>query len=418
MTRREQGIVAAALATQAAAVGSTFGSFSLFVLPVSESFGASRGAVASGAALISLMLGLSGLFVGGRFDRGSPRRVMLTGALLQPLCLLLASRAPGLPALALLCMAAGALMPTVGPLASASVVGKAFRENRGRALGLVNTGVAVGGMSFSLLASVILVSWGWRDTLACFGLVSAAVMIPAVLWGIPEPLAAAAPSAPGAAPGSAQSGSPAGRAAQGGSDWTPALLLRMPEFYACAISLGVGVGLASGWGAHTAAFFQDRGAATATAARVVAVTQGLAIPGALLLGRLADRFGARNLLASQLALLAVGFALYRSDPPLPVVFAIAAFMGLCSGGIVPVYTQLVVQRFGVLSLGRVMGLSNLFLLPAGVGMPPFVGVLHDRFGSYAQAHQLFIGLLVFPVLALLLFVKQRPAQSQPGPGER
>lgn len=414
MTRRERGIVAAALATQAAAVGSTFGSFSLFVLPVSESFGASRGSVAAGAALISLMLGLSGLFIGGRFDRGSARRVMLTGALLQPLCLLLASRAPGLPALALLCMAAGALMPTVGPLASASVVGKAIRENRGRALGFVNTGVAVGGMAFSLLASVILASWGWRDTLACFGLVSAAVMIPAVWWGIPEPLAAAAPSASGAAPRSAAPGAPAAPAAQDGSQWTPAQLLRLPEFYACAISLGVGAGLATGWGTHIAAFFQDRGADTATAARVVAVTQGLLIPGALLLGQLADRLGARNLLAAQLALQALGFAIYRSDPPLPIVFATAACMGLCSGGIITVYTQLVVQRFGVLSLGRVMGLSNLFLLPVGVGMPPFVGVLHDRFGSYAPAHGLFMALLAVPVLALLLFVKQRPAQLRPG----
>ncbi len=414
MTRREQGIVAAALAAQAAAVGSTFGSFSLFVLPVSESLGASRGEVAAGAALISLMLGLSGLFVGARFDRGNARRVMLTGALLQPLCLLLASRAPGLPALALVCMAIGALMPTLGPLASAAVVGKAFQQNRGRALGIVNTGVALGGMAFSLLASLILARWGWRNTLTCFAIVSASILLPAVLLGIPHPLAPPAAAPP---PGPQPPAPAPGGEAEAGSHWTPAQLLRLPAFYACALSLGVGAGLASGWGAHTAAFFQDRGADLTTAARVVALTQGLAIPGALLLGQLADRFGARNLLAGQLLIQAAGFALYRSHPPLPAIYAIAALMGLSTGGMVPVYAQLVVQRFGTLSLGRVMGLSNLFLLPLGVGMPPFVGVLHDRFGSYAPAHLLFIGLLALPVLALLLFLESGAA-PRPAAGSR
>jgi sugar phosphate permease len=415
MTRRERRILAAAFATQAAAVGSTFGCFSLFVLPVAQEFGASRASVALGAALISGMLGISGIFVGTLFDRGNARRVMATGALLQPACLIAASQSQSLALMAGLCMIAGALMPTVGPLASASVVGKTFAENRGRALGLVNTGVSVGGMLFSLLASAILARHGWRATLLSFGLIAMSIMVPAVWLGIPSSVAPE--NTPKPAPGGTampNTSARVGAAPAQAATWTPASLFRLPEFYACALTLGVGAGLASGWGAHNAAFFQDHGATTAAAARVVAIAQGLAIPGALLLGRLADRRGARNLLVAQLGVQSLGFLLYRSEPPLLAMFAIAAVMGLASGGLVPVYTQLVVQRFGPLSLGRVMGLSNLFLLPVGVGMPPFVGFLYDRFGSYATAHLIFVGFLALPIAALLAFVSSRPAQPASG----
>jgi sugar phosphate permease len=387
------------------------------VLPVAEEFGATRASVAAGAALISGMLGISGIFVGTLFDRGLAKHVMATGALLQPACLIAASQARSLALLALLCMIAGALMPTVGPLASASVVGKTFGANRGRALGLVNTGVSVGGMLFSLIASAVLARHGWRATVLCFGLIALSVMVPAVWLGIPRSLAPEATPTPGGAAGASRSPNSQARTSSAPAQiatWTPAQLFRLPEFYACATTLGVGAGLASGWGAHNAAFFQDHGASTAAAARVVAIAQGLAIPGALLLGRLADRRGARNLLVVQLGVQALGFLLYRSEPPLAAMFAIAAAMGLASGGLVPVYTQLVVQRFGPLSLGRVMGLSNLFLLPVGVGMPPFVGFLHDRFGSYAIAHLIFIGFLAIPIAGLLSFVSRHPAHPAGG----
>ena len=152
MSRRELGIVVATFLGQAVAIGATVGSFTLFVRPVATEFDAATSAVSSGAALLVMMLGVSGIGVGLWLDRAPARRVMLTGAAILATGLLVASRAQSLAGLAAACVLTGAGVPMLGPLTTAAVIGKAFDEGRGRALGIANTGVNVGGLVFASVA--------------------------------------------------------------------------------------------------------------------------------------------------------------------------------------------------------------------------------------------------------------------------
>jgi len=376
MTRRELGIVVATFLAQAVAIGATLGSFTLFARPVAAEFDAPTTAVMSGVALIVMMLGVSGIGVGLWLDRAPARRVMLTGAVILVTGLLLASRASSLGALAAACVFTGSGIPMLGPLTTAAVIGKAFDERRGRALGIANTGVNIGGLTFAAVAAFALEPLGWRSTLAVFAAIAGVVVVPAIFAGIPRDLGGRSKR-----PGAASDG--VAPALDADPAWTPARLVRNASFWTLALAMGLAFGTVSGWSAHLAPFLQDRGATIALAGIVVGTAQGVAVLGAIGAGVLAERRGPTAVLVAVIATLVGFLALYLVSPDRNVAAAAAIGFGAVSGGAMPVYSLLLTQRFGPNAVGTALGLSNLCLLPFGIAMPVLGGVLHDRQGDYA-----------------------------------
>ena len=96
-----------------------------------------------------------------------------------------------------------------------------------------------------------------------------------------------------------------------------------------------------------------------------------------------------------------GFLLLSAEPALPVAVATAIGIGFAGGGIMPVYTMLLALRFGPESLGRAFGLTNVFLLPLGFGLPPLAGLVVANLGSYALALWAIVGLYLVGGVLLL-----------------
>jgi len=99
------------------------------------------------------------------------------------------------------------------------------------------------------------------------------------------------------------------------------------------------------------------------------------------------------------------FASYLATPPLALLTAAVVLAGLVSGGLMPVYSNLVAQRFGAASVGRAMGLSNLCLLPFGFGLPLVAGAMRDANGNYLSTAALCAAFLALG--ALFVFVSSR-----------
>lgn len=381
MHGRDQRIVAATFAAQAVAIGSTIGAFSLFVRPVADAFDATILQASAGISLITVTLAACGVPVGTWLDRGAPRRVMLTGIAILATGMLLASRAQSLGQLAFLCVLIGTGIPMLGPLTTAAVVGKAVTDGRGRALGVANMGLPLGGLGFALAGAFWLEAWGWRGALLAFAIAIVAVALPLVWFWIPATLEApsvAGADAPGPAPALAGSG----------------------MFWLAALPLGIGMGTNAGWLAHLAPFLADVGATTTHAGSLLAASQGLAVIGTFGFGALADRRSSVAILATIFAFQIGSFFWLRSHPTLFVVSSIVVAVGILGGGIMPVCVHLLAERFGAGSLGRAVGLANLTMLPFGAGLPLLAGALRDAQGSYDGVMLVCAGLLLTGVALL------------------
>jgi predicted MFS family arabinose efflux permease len=385
MHGRDRRIVAATFAAQGVAIGSTIGAFSLFVRPIADSFGASTLQVSAGISLLTLTLAASGVPVGTWLDRRAPRRVMVTGTAILAGGLLLASQAQSLGQLAVLCVFTGTGIPMLGPLTTAAVVGKAVTVGRGRALGIANMGLPLGGLGFALAGAFLLEAWGWRGTLAAFSVAVVVIALPLVWCWIPSEL-------------DANDG-----AARGGGA-SPALA-RSSVFWLAALPLGIGMGVNAGWLAHLAPYLADVGASTRHAGALLAASQGLAVIGTFGFGALADRRSAIAILAALFSFQIGGFLLLRTHPTLLVVSAIVVSVGVLAGGIMPVCVHLLAERFGAASLGRAVGLANLCLLPFGAGLPMVAGGLRDAQGSY-DAVLLVCAALMLAGVALLAVLQR------------
>ncbi|MDP6980288.1 MAG: MFS transporter [Myxococcota bacterium] len=403
MDRRTLGVVFATFLGQGLAIGGTVGAFSLFVRPLTEAFDASNLQVSVGISLITLTLAMCGVPVGNWLDRGSPRKVMFTGCAIISTAVLLASQATSLGMLALLCVMTGVGIPMLGPLTTAAVVGKTAEAGRGRALGIANLGVPVGGMLFSLLAGFTLDAWDWRTTLQCFGAAFLAIGLPAVWFGIPADLA----SKSTAVDESDASRSATEAPAQDDEEWTPKRLIASIEFRLIALVMGVGFGTTAGFAAHIAPYLVDLGATTRLAGTLVGAMQGLMLLGTLGLGALADRRPAAQILIGILAVQLVAFGVMSAGFGLVPGASMLMLSGIASGGLLPVLGQLLAQRFGAASLGRSMGLGNLMMLPFGFGLPMVGGALRDATGSYASLFMVCMGLFAIGLTALIA-LQRRP----------
>ena len=172
-----------------------------------------------------------------------------------------------------------------------------------------------------------------------------------------------------------------------------------------AVAFAVGMGIAAGWNSQVAVFLYGHGLSLRGAASVVALAGGFAIAGTLGVGILADRIRGEFLLASLIGVQLAGCLVYVSGAPVEVVIPAVLFFGMTTGGFIPVYTMIVARRFGPESIGRGMGLTNLFMLPVSAVSGPAAAAVFDATGSYDRALLGFVGVFVLALLGLGRVVK-------------
>ena len=404
-------IVGVVLVAQGIALG-PFITFSLFIPPVVEDFGISRMTANLGLSIMTVVMTLVGPLIGALLDRRSIRGLMVAGAVLNVLSFLAISRATEVWQLGLVLgigLAGGTAM--LGPLAGTTVVAKWFDRLRGRAVGIAAVGPPLMGLLIAPLAGALIESVGWRTTLLYYAAATLLVIPPVwlVIRNRPEDLGQLPDGADpmetreqlsvGEEPGVALS--------SGGTlEWTTPRIFRAANFWALALAMGLVFGIAGGWNANLIPFLQDLGFSIQEGSVLLAIGAGMAVPGTLLMGALADRVDNRVLLWLSIALQIVCFFALRTEPGYPLLVATMLLFGLSAGGLLPVYASVVGKAFGPLSFGRVMGLGGLVMLPFAAAAPPIAGGIRDSTGSYGPA--LIIFMASFLVAAAILLRLRLP----------
>jgi MFS family permease len=356
--------------------------------PVAAELGVARGMPALAGSLAVLGAGFGAIAWGWLADRYGVARVVLLGSAMVCGGHLVASSG-GIWSLYLgyglmlgLCGNAAINLPLT------VYVSRWFDRHRGSALALVASGQYIGGTAWPALFERGLHFWGWRRTMAAFGILEFVLVASLVLLVLPK--LSGELRARGLA-----SGPPRGAPVLGLPPNQALALLSLASFL-CCIPMALPT-------THLVALCTDLGLTPARGVAILSVLQISAFASRQFWGWLSDRIGGLpSVLAGTICqVLAIGGFLMTQDEV--GLYAAASAFGLGYAGIIPAYQMTVRQLFPAAE-------ASWRLPSVSLG-----GLMYDRYASYAPAFALGV---VFNLLNILLLGTLLIAASAGGALER
>lgn len=356
--RRGWTVTAAAALSMFVVFGTGY-SFGAFFDEMAEEFGASS---SSTALIFSITISLSflaGSVTGRIADRVGPRPVLLVGAGSLLAGLLLTSRVGSLW-LGYLTYGAGVgIAIACGYVPAVAAVGGWFEKRRATALGVAVAGIGLGTLVGSPVAAALIKATSWRTTYTIFGIVGAALLVLAALIVERGPAAAAA-----AKP------LPISELLQNST-------FRVLYGSSVCITFGLFVPFV-----FLNSYATERGTGSVAAAILVGLIGGSSIVGRIGLATLADRLDLRRLYQGSIATMAAShivWLLAGSRYPMLAVYAIV--LGFGYGGFIALSPAVTAERFGLDTLGGVLGTLYTSAAIGSLAGPPIAGVITDEWGA-------------------------------------
>lgn len=375
------------------AIGCTFGTYGLLVVPLTETFEASRSASSMGIALITLIMGLTAPLIGRWLDRYSIKVITMIGATLIGFGFTASAFAPSLLVfLGAYTLLVGTGVAMMGPLAAATLANNWFHNKRGVAIGIVNIPLLVAVMP--IVFSYSIANIGWRHSLLATGAIFF-LILPVLLAIVSRPK---------------DRGQRAlGEALETTTDETtpPPLhsatsLLKHPLFWGIVLFSGMITAGSIVIITHIVPYATDYGIPAQQASFLLGVNGLCAMIGALAMGWVSDRTGPHVAAGITALMQALIWCLLLTRPPFETLLLAVIGIGIAGGGVTPAFYALLAKTFGPASFGSAVGLGSLILVPLTFGAPIFAGFLFDTTGNYQLALQIHIAL--FGAAALFFLV--------------
>ncbi len=365
-------VVAGAFAVMFVGFGSAY-TFSAFMEPLRQDFGASRGSVSVVFSLAGFLYFGLGLLSGPLADRWGSHRVAALGMLLTGAGLALASFAQTLTQVYLAYGLGVGLGVGLSYVPAVGAVQRWFTRRRGFASGLAVSGIGVGTLVMPPVAALLLAALGWRSAYLVLG-IAAAVLGTAMALLIRND-----PRDHGLFPDgvAAQAAAPIAASA---SIHDAVRSRRFAGLYAACLLCSFGIFVPF---VHLVPYATDRGVAPATAALLVGGIGLGSTAGRLLLGDLADRMGRRSSLVALMAGLAASQALWAISDGFAMLAAFALVYGVFYGGFVALLPALVMDYFGGRNVSGILGILYTSVAFGTLVGPSAAGFAYDATQSYA-----------------------------------
>src|SRR3954449_13116290 len=157
-------------------------SFTVFLLPISESFGWDRARVVSIYSLTALAAGVAAPVAGRLFDRSGPRIVYSAGLLLLGSAFLIAAYAQQLWQFQLsLGLGAGIGAALIGNVPNSILLGRWFGPRLPTAMAVVYSATGAGVLVLLPLSQVLIDHLDWRGAYRIFGCAALLLLLPLLL---------------------------------------------------------------------------------------------------------------------------------------------------------------------------------------------------------------------------------------------
>lgn len=377
---------------------------SIFLKPITEELGVSRGAF---SLIRTAEIGVAALLVpllGPVVDRHGGRWLLVIGVLMEGTGLLLSSLVQTFWQFAVvrcgLVIAGEALL---GSLVINVTIAQWFVRKRGRAMAIANLGTGIAKLGIPLCAAWLFILVGWRGTWTVLGVVAPLlVVVPALIFirRRPEDIGLTPDGAASAEPdvqGTSKSGALSSKEKQSAGEdasWTRSEVLKLPAFWLLILTFGIAsIGIA-GLNLHIFSFISDIGYPPLVGATVMSTIALTQLGTTLIWGMLADRFDIRKVSCVQFLIQGVGLVLAVLGEDLSLVYVGFFLYGIGLAGSFIIREVIWANFFGRASLGTVRGISLFFSHLFAASGAPFFGFLFDATGSYN---------LSFTVFAIALF---------------
>jgi len=384
-------IVAVGIVVSCIGIG-TMMSLSVFLQPVSTAMGWSRAGVSAASMVAFLCLGVSSFLWGAASDRYGTRAVVMAGGVLLGVGLAVTSRAAALWQFQLLF---GAIVGTAAGSSYAPLIAATsnwFTRHRSLAVALVSVGAGIGSITVAPLATWLIVEHGWRTAMLALGGVAWIVVVPVALLLRRPPVL----------PDDPRSAVPAN------TDLSVSEALRTPQFVAVAFTYFACCAAHSGPIFHMVSYAMVCGAAPLVATTVFSMAGLGGLAGRIVLGLLADRVGAKQVLVAGLAAQASAIILYNFTREIASLYALSLFFGFAYGGVMPLYAILIRQYFGARIMGATFGAAAM-VSALGMAIGPLAGGwIFDEFASYTW---LYTGSFAIALGALAIAITFRPPRQ-------
>jgi MFS family permease len=368
-------VVAAAFAIMAVSSGAIY-SFSVFFAPLQDEFGWSRALTSGAFSSYVVVHGLLSIGTGRLNDRFGPRAILSACSLFFGLGFILMSQIHSVLHLYLLYGVMIAAGFSGAPVPLMSTVARWFRARRGMMTGVVMSGSGFGTMFVPPLANALIHTLEWRTAFAVVGgLVLVVVLVAAqFLKREPAQLGLKPLGGDGADDASSSPNAPI--------ELTFATATRTKQLGLLVVAFaGFGFALQSVM-VHVVVNAIGHGLSPSSAAGIMTAIGGMGVVGRVGVGMLADRFGSKRLLAFQFLLLATSLFWVAVATDGWAIFAFGFAFGFAYGGIVPLYSHIVAELFGLRAHGAILG-TITFSVGIGSAIGPiFTGYCYDLFGSY------------------------------------
>ncbi|MGP4018722.1 MFS transporter [Saccharopolyspora sp. 5N708] len=381
--------------------GLIISAFGAYFVAITADTGWDPRVIALGFAIVQLGNGVLSPVTGWCCDRLGTRTVAQIGTAVTAAGCALASQTDGgglfvgaVCVIALGCSAAG-----MTPLTVAVV--QVLAERRTLALGLLPSGVALGGL---LVPAVVwsLTLMGWRAT---FLTVAVAIALIGLVSGAVLPNNRAGDVSP---PGDVSAGDEAPSTPASGHDLRSAV--RTSAFWLLVAGHGSALMAVGAVNLHLIPLMtRDRGFSLAVASVAVAAMSVAQLVGQIITGMIGDHFDKRRLAIScmvvQTAVL-VGMAAL----PGAAVMAVAVVHGLAWGLRGPIMNSLRVDYFGLASFGTIIGWSMGFVSLGMMSGPLLATTIANGDGGYPAAFGTLATITALGTVAFLLLRPPRRAK--------
>ena len=379
--------------------------FGVFFTPLLTEFGWTRAMTSGAFSLSTILTGLIGIVMGGLTDRLGSRLVMTLCGFLLGLGYLLMSQVSSIWQLYLFYGViigigmGGVWVPLV------STVARWFVKRRGMMTGVILSGVGIGILIMSPVASWLISIYDWRIS---YRIVGGLVLVVGVLAA---QFLRRDPAQMGQVPyGEEESeeqtldldvtGFSLGEAVRIRQFWLFFTLLTCFGF--CTLATMV----------HIVAHAIELGISPTIAATILATVGFVEIVGKIVLGSVGDRIGNKQVFIICFILFFAAFLWLVIAKELWMLYLFAVAFGLARGGMAVIQSPLVAELFGMRSHGLMLGVASFgFTIGAAIG-PFLTGYIFDITGSYQLAFMVCGALSVVGLILTMLLTPIRGERSK------